>query len=81
METMAAKKDSVTVMETEDVEMCDVSKVTTQGDTLIKDTDKGFVRAIDSSIDMVRPGSPSTFQPPCQCQDCVLGVSSQMLGT
>jgi hypothetical protein len=69
-ETMGAEKESVTVTETEDVEMCDVSKASAQGDTGIKDADNGFVRAMDESIPMVRPGSPSyTFQPPTHSTD------------
>jgi hypothetical protein len=45
-ETTGAEKDSVTVTETEDVEMCDVSEISAQGDTVIKDTDRMFVRAM-----------------------------------
>ena len=40
-ETTGAEKDSATVTETEDVKMCDVSKVSAQGDTVIKDTTRG----------------------------------------
>ena len=96
-ETTGAEKDSATVTETEDVKMCDVSKVSAQGDTVIRDTDKGFVRAMVSaqerrslpvqalqhpSTGTIGPAwSLGTFQPPAQCQHCVLEVASQMLGT
>ena len=75
-ENTGAEKDSATVTETEDVGMCDVSKVSAQGDTVIKDTDRMFVRAMESAVHMVRPGSPSTFKPPTHCQDYGLGVAS-----
>ena len=51
-----------------------------------RDTNKGFVRAMDSektrslnpSTSTIGPAwSPGTFQPPDQCQDCMLGVASQ----
>jgi hypothetical protein len=76
-ENTGAEKDSATVTETEDVEMFDVSKVSAQGDTVIKDTDGMFVRAMLRTVHMVRPGSPSTFKPPAHCLDCGLGVASQ----
>ena len=64
------------------MEKYDVSKASAQGDTVIKDVDKGFVRAMDSSIAMVRPGSPSyTFQPPTHSTDWVREVASHMLRT
>ena len=61
-------------------------------DAIYKDADKQFVRAMASaqqrklerSLRMQHPStgtigparSPSTFQPPSLCQDCVLGVAS-----
>ena len=57
---MGAEKDRVTVTETEDVEKGDESTASAQGDTVIKDTDMMFVRAIVRSFNMVRPGSPCT---------------------
>jgi hypothetical protein len=57
--------------------MCDVSKVSAQGDTVIKDTDEMFMRAMLRMVDIVRPGSLSTFKPPAHCRDCGLGVASQ----
>ena len=64
------------------MEKYDVSKASAQGDTVIKDVDKGFVRAMDSSIAMVRPGSPSyTLQPPTHSTDWVQEVASHMLMT
>jgi hypothetical protein len=48
-ETTGAEKDRVTVTETEDVEKCDVSTASAQRDTVIKDTDKGFVRTMASA--------------------------------
>jgi hypothetical protein len=89
-ETTGAEKDRITVTETEDVEKCDVSTASAQRDTVIKDTDKGFVRTMASaqqrrSLMVQYPStgtiglawSPSTFQPPAHCLDCVLGVASQ----
>ena len=48
-----------------------------QGDTVIKDTDEMFMRAMLRMVDIVRPGSLSTFKPPAHCRDCGLGVASQ----
>jgi hypothetical protein len=51
-----------------------------------RDINKGFVRAMASektrslhpSAGTIGPAwSPSTFQPPAHCRDCVLGVASQ----
>jgi hypothetical protein len=46
-----------------------MSKVSAQGVTVIKDTDRMFVRVMLRSFHMVRPGSPGIFQPPAHCRD------------
>ena len=81
-ETTGAEKNRVTVKETEDVEKGDESTASAQGDIVIKDTNRLFVRAMRGSSDMVRPGSPiRTFQPPTNTTDWVRAGSSHMVGT